>query len=60
MLFKGARATVVLLIGFVGLIAAAPVPTGTLTVQISTVRNAKGVVHVDIGPQKQFLGDDCS
>ena len=57
--FRPARA-IGLLIGFVGLTAAAPVPTGTLTVQISNVRNAKGVVHVDICPQKQFLGDDCS
>ena len=60
MLFKGTRATVILLIGSVGLAAAAPVPTSTLTVQISNVRNGKGVVHVDICPQKQFLGDDCT
>jgi uncharacterized protein (DUF2141 family) len=59
MLFKGAGA-LVLLIGFVGLAAAAPVPTGTLTVQINNVRNASGNVHVDICPQKQFLGDDCT
>ncbi|MEO9130544.1 MAG: DUF2141 domain-containing protein [Sphingomonas sp.] len=59
MLFKGARA-LALLIGFVGLTAAAPVPTGTLTVQISNVRNGNGTVHVDICPQKQFLGDDCA
>ena len=58
-LFKGARATV-LIIGFVGLTAAAPVSTGTLTIQIDNVRNAKGNVHVDICPQPQFLGDDCT
>ena len=59
MLFKGGRA-LALLIGFAGLTAAAPVPTGTLTVQINNVRNASGNVHVDICPQKQFLGDDCT
>ena len=56
---KGAR-VLVLLIGSVGLTAAAPVPTGTLTLQISNVRNSNGIVHVDICPQKQFLGDDCA
>ena len=60
MLSRLIRASIALLIGSVGLTAAAPVPTGTLTVQISNVRNAKGLVHVDICPQKQFLGDDCS
>ena len=52
------RAAVALGIGFVG-IAAAPVPLGTLTVQINNVRNSNGTVHVDICPQDQFLGDDC-
>ena len=56
--FRPARA-ITLLIGSVGLTAAAPVPTSTLTIQISNVRNASGVVHVDICPQKQFLGDNC-
>jgi len=59
MLSKPARASIVLLIGFLGLTAAAPMPTATLTVHISNVRNAKGNVHVDICPEKQFLGDDC-
>ena len=52
------RAAVALGIGFVG-IAAAPAPMGTLTVQISNVRNSTGTVHVDICSQDQFLGDDC-
>ena len=56
--FRPARA-ITLLIGSVGLTAAAPVPTGTLNLQISNVRNANGSVHVDICPQKEFLGDNC-
>lgn len=40
------------------LVGAAPV--GTLAVQITNVRNAKGVVHVDLCPQAQFLGDGCA
>jgi uncharacterized protein (DUF2141 family) len=59
MLSRPARASIALLIGFFGLTAAAPVQTATLTVQINNVRNAKGIVHVDICPEKQFLGDDC-
>ena len=38
---------------------AGPAPLGTLTLEIGNVRNAKGVVHVDICPQGQFLKDDC-
>ena len=60
MQFRGSRAAIASLIGFVGLTAAAPVSTGTLTIQIDNVRNARGVVHVDICPQPQFLGDDCT
>jgi uncharacterized protein (DUF2141 family) len=40
------------------LLAAAP-PSETLTVHITNVRNAKGVVHVDVCPKAQFLKDDC-
>ena len=39
------------------LIGAAPV--GTLSVQVTNVRNAKGVIHVDLCPQAQFLKDGC-
>ncbi len=52
------RAAVALGIGFIG-IAAAPAPLGTLTVQISNVRNSTGTIHVDICSQDQFLGDNC-
>lgn len=52
------RAAVALGIGFIG-IAAAPAPMGTLTVQISNVRNSTGTIHVDICAQDQFLGDNC-
>ena len=57
--FKRVRASIVLMIGFLGATAAAPLPTGTLTVQIGNVRNSTGNVHVDICPQGQFLKDDC-
>lgn len=40
-------------------IAAAPVPTGSLTVRVGNVRNAKGQVHIDICPQASFLEDNC-
>jgi uncharacterized protein (DUF2141 family) len=39
------------------LVGAAPV--GMLAVQVTNVRNAKGVVHVDLCPQAQFLKDGC-
>lgn len=39
------------------LVGAAPV--GTLAVQVTNVRNAKGAIHVDLCPQAQFLKDDC-
>lgn len=39
------------------LIGAAPL--GTVTVEITGVRNAKGTVHVDLCPQAQFLKDGC-
>jgi uncharacterized protein (DUF2141 family) len=39
------------------LVGAAPV--GTLAIQVTSVRNAKGVVHVDLCPQAQFLKDGC-
>lgn len=39
-------------------LAAAP-PSGTLTVRVTNVRNAKGVVHLDVCPRAQFLKDDC-
>lgn len=34
-------------------------PTGSLTVQITNVRNASGVVHVDLCPEAHFLKEDC-
>ena len=39
------------------LVGAAPV--GTVAVEITGVRSAKGVVHVDLCPQAQFLKDSC-
>lgn len=39
--------------------ALAPPPTGTLTIRVTNVRNAKGEVHVDVCPKAQFLKDDC-
>ena len=33
--------------------------TGSLSVQVDNVRNAKGVVHVDICPKDRFLGESC-
>ena len=56
--FNRARASLVLVIGLLGG-AAAPAPSGTLTLRIDNVRNSTGVVHVDICPQAQFLKDDC-
>lgn len=53
------HASIAVLILFAGTANAAPAPTGTLTVRIGNVRNANGVVHVDICPQAQFLGDNC-
>ncbi len=59
-LFKAACAALAALIPSIGVVAAtAAPPTGTLTLQIGNVRNSKGVVHVDICPQNQFLKDDC-
>ena len=52
------RAAIALGICFAG-IAAAPLPQGTLTIQISNVRNSTGTIHVDICPENQFLKDDC-
>ena len=40
-------------------VGAAPVPSGTLVVQITNVRDAKGEVHIDICPQASFLEDTC-
>ena len=40
------------------LVGAAPV--GTVAVQVTNVRSAKGVVHVDLCPQAQFLKDTCA
>jgi uncharacterized protein (DUF2141 family) len=34
-------------------------PTTTLTVEVANVRNASGVVHVDVCPQARFLKEDC-
>jgi uncharacterized protein (DUF2141 family) len=41
------------------LCTAATVPTGSLTVRVTNVRNAKGDVHIDVCPQANFLKDDC-
>lgn len=34
-------------------------PAGTLTLEVSNIRNAKGRVHVDICPEARFLKEDC-
>jgi uncharacterized protein (DUF2141 family) len=39
--------------------ALAPPPTGTLTIHITNVRNAKGEVLVEVCPKAKFLQDDC-
>jgi uncharacterized protein (DUF2141 family) len=38
---------------------AATARAGTLTIEISNVRNARGTVHVDVCPQDKFLKDGC-
>ena len=41
-------------------VGAAPPPTGgTLQVEVTNVRNAKGRVHLDVCPEVQFLKEDC-
>lgn len=37
----------------------AQAPGRTLTINVGNVRTAKGMVHVDICPQANFLKDDC-
>jgi uncharacterized protein (DUF2141 family) len=39
--------------------APAPLPSGTLVIQVGNVRNATGRVHVDLCPQALFLKEDC-
>jgi uncharacterized protein (DUF2141 family) len=39
--------------------AAAAPPQGILTIDVGNVRIAKGVVHVDVCPEAQFLKDNC-
>ena len=34
-------------------------PVGTVAVEVMGVRNARGVVHVDLCPEAQFLKDSC-
>ena len=47
------------------LLAAAPPPplppadTGSLAIRVGNVRNARGLVHVDLCDQGRFLHDDC-
>ena len=43
------------------LACAAPPPSepGTLAIRVSNVRNARGMVHVDLCDQARFLGDGC-
>lgn len=45
---------------FAPLLLVGAAPVGTLTVQVTNVRSAKGVVHVDLCPQAQFLKDTCA
>jgi uncharacterized protein (DUF2141 family) len=42
----------------VPLVSAAPLP-GELLIDVGNVRVAKGIVHVDICPEAQFLKEDC-
>ena len=59
-LFNKARAAIAASILLAGAAAiAAPPGGGTITVQIGNIRNGHGNVHVDICPEKQFLGDNC-
>lgn len=39
--------------------AAAPPPTGTLTLRIANVRNSTGRIHVDVCPEDRFLKENC-
>ena len=43
----------------VALIGAAPQPGAILQVQVSNVRSAKGLVHIDICPAALFLKKNC-
>ena len=40
-------------------LAMAAAPESTLTIRVENVRNAEGVVHMDVCPKAQFLKDDC-
>lgn len=42
-----------------GLFLASTARADTLVVRITNVRNAKGVVHVDVCPKDRFLEEDC-
>ncbi len=39
--------------------ATAAAPSGSITVEVTNVRNNHGRVHVDICPQNRFLEDSC-
>jgi uncharacterized protein (DUF2141 family) len=57
--YMGAMRPLLLLAPLALLTAAAPLPTGTLTLRISNVRNSAGEVHVNLCPHDQFLKPDC-
>lgn len=58
--FLVARSRAVSLPAALFLLTAAAAPIGgTLTIDVSNVRNARGRVHVDICPEARFLKDDC-
>lgn len=42
-----------------GLCLATTAQAGTLSVRITNVRNSRGVMHIDVCPETQFLKDDC-
>ncbi|WP_068071864.1 DUF2141 domain-containing protein [Novosphingobium lentum] len=44
---------------FLALALAAQATSGSITVDVANVRNAKGRVRVDVCPQPQFLEDNC-
>jgi len=53
------RIVVAALAGIACTALAPPPPSGTLTIRVTNVRNAKGEVHVELCPRAKFLKDDC-
>lgn len=51
--------TIAAIVALAGLCLATTAEAGTLNVRITNVRNTKGVVHLEVCPEAQFLKDDC-